>query len=75
MEHPDAEKEILIPVGVKRPIRLSAANLPVPLSPSTGYECLLHEEEPPVRIPAIRVDSNTIECQMYEVCTVMYCAC
>ena len=33
----------------------------------TGYECLLHLQTPPIRVPAERVSENSIKCTAYEV--------
>lgn len=32
-----------------------------------GYECLVHLTAPPVRIPATRLDQNTLVCDTFQV--------
>ena len=76
LTHPQDEEEILIPVGHSQSIKLSAVNLPIP-EEGQGYQCLLHEREPLVLVPATRINENTVECQEREVrhFTGFFCPC
>ncbi|XP_078732617.1 plexin-A1 isoform X1 [Lampetra fluviatilis] len=55
--------EILIPVGVVRPITLNAKNLPQPQSGQQGYECVVSVVGTEVRVPALRFNSSSVQCQ------------
>ncbi|KAG2460092.1 PLXA4 protein, partial [Polypterus senegalus] len=57
-----AEK-ILVPVGVVKPITLKAKNLPQPQSGQRGYECVLNIQGTEQRVPALRFNSSSVQCQ------------
>ncbi|XP_015207910.2 plexin-A4 [Lepisosteus oculatus] len=57
-----AEK-ILVPVGVVKPITLKAKNLPQPQSGQRGYECILNIQGTEERVPALRFNSSSVQCQ------------
>ncbi|XP_043920171.1 plexin-A4 [Protopterus annectens] len=57
-----AEK-ILVPVEVIKPITLKAKNLPQPQSGQRGYECVLHIQGREQRVPALRFNSSSVQCQ------------
>ncbi|XP_072106138.1 plexin-A1-like, partial [Mobula birostris] len=54
---------LLVPVGVVQPITLLARNLPQPQSGQKGYECLFHVRQRPQRVPAVRFNSSSVQCQ------------
>ncbi|XP_055979280.1 plexin-A2 [Sorex fumeus] len=55
--------EILIPVGEVEPITLRARNLPQPQSGQRGYECELRIQGTAHRVPALRFNSSSVQCQ------------
>ncbi|KAM3933337.1 plexin-A2 [Leptodactylus fuscus] len=55
--------EILIPVGEVKPITLKARNLPQPQSGQRGYECVLNIQGVLHRMPALRFNSSSVQCQ------------
>ncbi|XP_078402711.1 plexin-A2-like [Cetorhinus maximus] len=55
--------EILIPVGEVKPITLKARNLPQPQSGQRGYECILNVQGVTQRVPALRFNSSSVQCQ------------
>nr|XP_033814619.1 plexin-A4 [Geotrypetes seraphini]XP_033814620.1 plexin-A4 [Geotrypetes seraphini] len=57
-----AEK-ILVPVEVVKPITLKAKNLPQPQSGQRGYECILNIKGSEQRVPALRFNSSSVQCQ------------
>uniref|UniRef100_A0A8C6UJ09 Plexin A4 n=1 Tax=Neogobius melanostomus TaxID=47308 RepID=A0A8C6UJ09_9GOBI len=57
-----AEK-ILVPVNVVKPITLRAKNLPQPQSGQRGYECVLTIQGNEHRVPALRFNSSSVQCQ------------
>ncbi|XP_069485730.1 plexin-A4 isoform X3 [Ambystoma mexicanum] len=57
-----AEK-ILVPVEVIKPITLKAKNLPQPQSGQRGYECILNIQGREQRVPALRFNSSSVQCQ------------
>ncbi|XP_041333406.1 plexin-A4 [Pyrgilauda ruficollis] len=57
-----AEK-ILVPVEVIKPITLKAKNLPQPQSGQRGYECILNIQGSEQRVPALRFNSSSVQCQ------------
>ncbi|KAG9485444.1 hypothetical protein GDO78_008491 [Eleutherodactylus coqui] len=56
-------EEILIPVGEVKPITLKARNLPQPQSGQRGYECVLNIQGVLHRMPALRFNSSSVQCQ------------
>ncbi|KAK7827066.1 hypothetical protein U0070_019862 [Myodes glareolus] len=56
-------EEILIPVGEVKPITLKARNLPQPQSGQRGYECVLNIQGVVHRVPALRFNSSSVQCQ------------
>uniref|UniRef100_A0A8D2MR90 Plexin A2 n=1 Tax=Zonotrichia albicollis TaxID=44394 RepID=A0A8D2MR90_ZONAL len=56
-------EEILIPVGEVKPITLRARNLPQPQSGQRGYECVLSIQGIVHRVPALRFNSSSVQCQ------------
>ncbi|NXK07761.1 PLXA2 protein, partial [Herpetotheres cachinnans] len=56
-------EEILIPVGEVKPITLKARNLPQPQSGQRGYECVLSIQGVIHRVPALRFNSSSVQCQ------------
>ncbi|XP_020863472.1 LOW QUALITY PROTEIN: plexin-A2 [Phascolarctos cinereus] len=56
-------EEILIPVGEVKPIALKARNLPQPQSGQRGYECVLNIQGIIYRVPALRFNSSSVQCQ------------
>ncbi|XP_058873044.1 LOW QUALITY PROTEIN: plexin A3-like [Acipenser ruthenus] len=55
--------DILVPVGVVRPITLRARNLPQPQSGQKNYECVFSIQGRSQRVPAVRFNSSCIQCQ------------
>ncbi|XP_024838888.1 plexin-A1 isoform X2 [Bos taurus] len=55
--------QIYVPVGVVKPITLTARNLPQPQSGQRGYECLFHLPGGPARVGAVRFNSSSLQCQ------------
>ncbi|XP_067834818.1 plexin A3-like, partial [Heptranchias perlo] len=55
--------DLLVPVGVVRPITLRARNLPQPQSGQRSYECIFSIQERLQRVPAVRFNSSSIQCQ------------
>lgn len=55
--------KILVPVEVIRPITLKAKNLPQPQSGQRGYECVLSIQGNEQRVPALRFNSSSVQCQ------------
>lgn len=55
--------QIYVPVGVVKPIALTARNLPQPQSGQRGYECLFHLPGGPARVGAVRFNSSSLQCQ------------
>ncbi|KAG8447287.1 hypothetical protein GDO86_014668 [Hymenochirus boettgeri] len=55
--------EILIPVGVVQPITLKAKNLPQPQSGQKNYECVFTIQGKVQRVPAVRFNSSSVQCQ------------
>uniref|UniRef100_A0A669D1Z3 Plexin A4 n=1 Tax=Oreochromis niloticus TaxID=8128 RepID=A0A669D1Z3_ORENI len=56
-------ERILVPVNVVKPITLRAKNLPQPQSGQRGYECLLTIQGNEHRVPALRFNSSSVQCQ------------
>ncbi|AWO98076.1 putative plexin-A4 [Scophthalmus maximus] len=56
-------ESILVPVNVVKPITLRAKNLPQPQSGQRGYECLLTIQGNEHRVPALRFNSSSVQCQ------------
>ncbi|KAK6472016.1 plexin-A2 [Huso huso] len=56
-------EQILIPVGEVKPITLKARNLPQPQSGQRGYECVLDIQGTSHRVPALRFNSSSVQCQ------------
>uniref|UniRef100_A0A8C2K847 Plexin A4 n=1 Tax=Cyprinus carpio TaxID=7962 RepID=A0A8C2K847_CYPCA len=54
---------ILVPVNIVKPITLRAKNLPQPQSGQRGYECLLTIQGVEQRVPALRFNSSSVQCQ------------
>lgn len=54
---------ILVPVNVVKPITLRAKNLPQPQSGQRGYECVLTIQGNEHRVPALRFNSSSVQCQ------------
>uniref|UniRef100_A0A672LPC0 Plexin-A4-like n=1 Tax=Sinocyclocheilus grahami TaxID=75366 RepID=A0A672LPC0_SINGR len=54
---------ILVPVNVVKPITLRAKNLPQPQSGQRGYECLLTIQGVEQKVPALRFNSSSVQCQ------------
>ncbi|GAA6082748.1 plexin-A4 [Tachysurus ichikawai] len=54
---------ILVPVNVVKPITLRAKNLPQPQSGQRGYECVLIIQGVEQRVPALRFNSSSVQCQ------------
>ncbi|KAL8222452.1 UNVERIFIED_CONTAM: Plexin-A4, partial [Gekko kuhli] len=55
--------KILVPVEVIKPITLKAKNLPQPQSGQRGYECVLSIQGNEQRVPALRFNSSSVQCQ------------
>ncbi|KYO38809.1 hypothetical protein Y1Q_0023480 [Alligator mississippiensis] len=55
--------KILVPVEVIKPITLKAKNLPQPQSGQRGYECILNIQGLEQRVPALRFNSSSVQCQ------------
>nr|XP_033782070.1 plexin-A1 isoform X2 [Geotrypetes seraphini] len=55
--------QIYIPVGVVKPITLTAKNLPQPQSGQRNYECIFHIPGSVTRVTALRFNSTSIQCQ------------
>lgn len=55
--------KILVPVEVIKPITLKAKNLPQPQSGQRGYECILNIRGSEQRVPALRFNSSSVQCQ------------
>ncbi|XP_072571531.1 plexin-A1-like [Paramormyrops kingsleyae] len=55
--------EIYIPVGVTKPITLSARNLPQPQSGQRNYECIFRIQGAVHSVTALRFNSTSIQCQ------------
>lgn len=55
--------KILVPVEVIKPITLKAKNLPQPQSGQRGYECILRIQGGEQRVPALRFNSSSVQCQ------------
>lgn len=56
-------EKILVPVEVIKPITLKAKNLPQPQSGQRGYECILNIQDTEQRVPALRFNSSSVQCQ------------
>ncbi|KAJ8386075.1 hypothetical protein AAFF_G00177640 [Aldrovandia affinis] len=56
-------ERILIPVNVVKPITLRARNLPQPQSGQRGYECVFTIQGQEQRVPALRFNSSSVQCQ------------
>ncbi|KAG7454615.1 hypothetical protein MATL_G00261630 [Megalops atlanticus] len=56
-------ERILVPVNVVKPITLRARNLPQPQSGQRGYECVLTIQGQEQRVPALRFNSSSVQCQ------------
>uniref|UniRef100_A0A8C1WK05 Plexin-A4 n=1 Tax=Cyprinus carpio TaxID=7962 RepID=A0A8C1WK05_CYPCA len=54
---------ILVPVNIVKPITLRAKNLPQPQSGQRGYECVLTIQGVEQRVPALRFNSSSVQCQ------------
>lgn len=52
-----------MPVEVIKPITLKAKNLPQPQSGQRGYECILNIQGSEQRVPALRFNSSSVQCQ------------
>ncbi|RXM28955.1 Plexin-A4 [Acipenser ruthenus] len=55
--------KILVPVEVVKPVTLRAKNLPQPQSGQRGYECVLNIQGVEKRVPALRFNSSSVQCQ------------
>ncbi|XP_026578546.1 plexin-A4-like, partial [Pseudonaja textilis] len=55
--------KILVPVDVIKPITLKAKNLPQPQSGQRGYECIITIQGLEKRVPALRFNSSSVQCQ------------
>uniref|UniRef100_A0A8D0NAJ4 Sema domain-containing protein n=1 Tax=Sus scrofa TaxID=9823 RepID=A0A8D0NAJ4_PIG len=55
--------DLLIPVGVMQPLTLRAKNLPQPQSGQKNYECVVRVRGRQQRVPAIRFNSSSVQCQ------------
>ncbi|XP_042325939.1 plexin-A4 [Sceloporus undulatus] len=55
--------KILVPVEVVKPITLKAKNLPQPQSGQRGYECIINIQGNEKRVPALRFNSSSVQCQ------------
>ncbi|CAL1608558.1 unnamed protein product [Knipowitschia caucasica] len=55
--------QIFVPVGVTKPITLSAKNLPQPQSGQRNYECVFNIQGEIQSVPALRFNSSSIQCQ------------
>ncbi|XP_039628662.1 plexin-A1-like isoform X1 [Polypterus senegalus] len=55
--------QIYIPVGVVKPITLTAKNLPQPQSGQRNYECIFHIQGAVISVTALRFNSSSIQCQ------------
>lgn len=55
--------QIYIPVGIPKPITLSARNLPQPQSGQRNYECIFHIQGETHSVTALRFNSSSIQCQ------------
>ncbi|XP_059843060.1 plexin-A4 isoform X1 [Hypanus sabinus] len=58
-----AAEKILVPVRVVKPITLKSKNLPQPQSGQRGYECILNIQGVEQRVPALRFNSSSVQCQ------------
>ncbi|XP_041058652.1 plexin-A4 isoform X1 [Carcharodon carcharias] len=58
-----AAEKVLVPVGVVKPITLKSKNLPQPQSGQRGYECILIIHGVEQRVPALRFNSSSVQCQ------------
>ncbi|MED6244819.1 hypothetical protein ATANTOWER_025019 [Ataeniobius toweri] len=52
-----------MPVGVTKPITLTARNLPQPQSGQKNYECVFDIQGVTYSVPALRFNSTSIQCQ------------
>ncbi|XP_075772676.1 plexin-A3 isoform X5 [Pelodiscus sinensis] len=55
--------QILVPAGVLQPITLRAKNLPQPQSGQKNYECVFSVQGRRQRVPAVRFNSTSVQCQ------------
>uniref|UniRef100_A0A4W3KHB7 Plexin-A1 n=1 Tax=Callorhinchus milii TaxID=7868 RepID=A0A4W3KHB7_CALMI len=55
--------KIFIPVGVVKPITLTAKNLPQPQSGQRSYDCIFNIQGFEKRVPALRFNSTSVQCQ------------
>lgn len=55
--------DLLIPVGVMQPLTLRAKNLPQPQSGQKNYECVVRVQGRQQRVPAVRFNSSSVQCQ------------
>ncbi|ERE63098.1 plexin-A3-like protein [Cricetulus griseus] len=55
--------DLLIPVGVMQPLTLRAKNLPQPQSGQKNYECVVRVQGRQHRVPAVRFNSSSVQCQ------------
>lgn len=62
-----------MPVDVVKPITLRAKNLPQPQSGQKGYECVLTIQGEEQRVPALRFNSSSVQCQNTSVRRVSVC--
>lgn len=62
-----------MPVDIVKPITLRAKNLPQPQSGQKGYECLLTIQGEEQRVPALRFNSSSVQCQNTSVRRVCVC--
>lgn len=67
--------QIYIPVGVVKPITLTAKNLPQPQSGQRNYECIFHIPGSTTRVTALRFNSTSIQCQNTSVSAWLASAC
>lgn len=67
--------QIYIPVGVVKPITLTAKNLPQPQSGQRNYECIFHIPGSTTRVTALRFNSTSIQCQNTSVSVWLASAC
>lgn len=56
-------------MGEVKPITLKARNLPQPQSGQRGYECVLSIQGVIHRVPALRFNSSSVQCQNSSVST------
>lgn len=50
-------------MGVMQPLTLRAKNLPQPQSGQKNYECVVRVQGRQQRVPAVRFNSSSVQCQ------------